>query len=293
MNSTLPAYIGGIVRILTTLLGGWLAQKGYSDQTTVDQISGAIVIALTGIWSVWAKRKALLAPPAGQASVPVSSAILVMVAMLPILSLLTGCAMTYNSTPIMSESKGETVVSDAVNIKIGFGTKEATSIGAYKLSADGGLSIDNLDSKSDSAGVLLNAIAIGAQLGGSYLKTQGVPVGNVTSDVADTSDTTDQTATSAVTAKKAKASSTDSQVAYSTDGYEGSPGAAGEGVYGRPSCSRCRAYKTAHPDAQIINIDDSANLTAMWAALRKRGFSASNAALPVAITADAYTMSAK
>ncbi len=79
----------------------------------------------------------------------------------------------------------------------------------------------------------------------------------------------------------------------SADGYDGVPGPAGEGVYGRPSCARCRAYKSAHPDADIINIDAASNRADMWAALRLRGFAGGNVALPVAITASAFTLAAK
>lgn len=64
MNSTtLPAYIGGLVRIATTLLGGYLAKKGLASETDTEAMIGAAVIVATGIWSIWAKRKALLAPP--------------------------------------------------------------------------------------------------------------------------------------------------------------------------------------------------------------------------------------
>jgi uncharacterized membrane protein len=57
------AYVGGIVRIVTTLLGGYLAQKGLADEAQVEGIVGAIVLVATGIWSIWAKRRALNASP--------------------------------------------------------------------------------------------------------------------------------------------------------------------------------------------------------------------------------------
>ena len=80
---------------------------------------------------------------------------------------------------------------------------------------------------------------------------------------------------------------------YNTDGYTGVPSATGEGVYGRPSCGRCRAFKTAHPDVLIINLDNDTNRSAMWAALRARGFSGTSIQLPVSITADGYVQAAK
>ena len=84
-----------------------------------------------------------------------------------------------------------------------------------------------------------------------------------------------------------------SEPTYSTDGYGGTPGVNGEGVYGRPSCGRCRAYRAAHPDTQIINLDDPANRAAMWAALKKFKFGGERVELPVSVTADSYTLSAK
>ena len=62
MDSKL-AYTGGIVRILTTLVGGFLAQKGWSSEAEVEGIIGAIVLVATGVWSILAKRKALQTPP--------------------------------------------------------------------------------------------------------------------------------------------------------------------------------------------------------------------------------------
>lgn len=62
MDSKL-AYMGGLVRIVTTLVGGWLTQKGWSTEADVESIAGAIVLAATGIWSIYAKRKALQIPP--------------------------------------------------------------------------------------------------------------------------------------------------------------------------------------------------------------------------------------
>jgi len=57
------AYMGGIVRIVTTLIGGYLAQKGLASEADIEGIAGAIVIVATGIWSIWAKRKAMLTYP--------------------------------------------------------------------------------------------------------------------------------------------------------------------------------------------------------------------------------------
>lgn len=43
----------------------------------------------------------------------------------------------------------------------------------------------------------------------------------------------------------------------------------------------------------MIDIGVAANRADMWAALRKRGFAGQSVALPVRVTADAYTQAAK
>ena len=64
-KGNLLAYMGGIVRIATTLLGGYLAQKGLATQAETEGLVGAGVVVATGVWSIWAKRKALAkVPPA-------------------------------------------------------------------------------------------------------------------------------------------------------------------------------------------------------------------------------------
>lgn len=85
----------------------------------------------------------------------------------------------------------------------------------------------------------------------------------------------------------------DEETVYSSDGYDGVPGSGGEGVYGQPGCSRCRAYKASHTDVKIINIKTESNSSAMWAALKKRGFAEGSVKLPVLITADGFTLAAK
>ena len=85
----------------------------------------------------------------------------------------------------------------------------------------------------------------------------------------------------------------DARTAYAPDGYTGTPGPAGEGVYGSPACGRCRAYRAAHPDVVLINTDMPGNLADLFAALRLRGYTRPDAPLPVVVTADGYTLSAK
>lgn len=48
----------GVVRAVLAALGGWLIQKGYVDQGQVDALIGALLVIVTGIWSILSKRKA-------------------------------------------------------------------------------------------------------------------------------------------------------------------------------------------------------------------------------------------
>lgn len=50
-----------------TIVGGWLAQKGWATEADVEGIAGAAILVATGIWSIYAKRKALKAVPPSQA----------------------------------------------------------------------------------------------------------------------------------------------------------------------------------------------------------------------------------
>lgn len=267
------ARIATVIALLAAAVPALLAAVG-----GLDWITANLPLLATGLGSlitgglasyIAIRRMRVDASKAGLLLLPV---------LIPAL-LLTGCAMTFNSTPIMSDSDGETVVASATTLKIGLGTKEATTIGAYKLSADGGLSIDNLDTKSDSSAVLLQAITLGAQLGAGRL---GVPL-TVRED----------SAAQAPSDMSSPSDPSDAPIAYSPEGYTGVPGPVGEGVYGWPACSRCRAYLADHPEAKIINIDDPGNRADMWTALRLRGYTAATAPLPILITATAYTTSAR
>ena len=75
-------------------------------------------------------------------------------------------------------------------------------------------------------------------------------------------------------------------------GFGASPGIDGIGVYGRPTCSRSRSYYTNN-GIELINIDVTNNKSAMWSALRARGFTGASAQLPVVITEEGYTQAAR
>ncbi len=184
--------------------------------------------------------------------------------------------------------KDGTVIESRVSI-IGTGDKVST-IAAEGLFADG--SEADLGAGFKSANAAQQSTGIGDTLKGVGSLMQGM-AGFMA--VAQGVKLPAAAAADDVSAESAPAESRPSmsEVTYSTDGYGGAPGPAGEGVYGRPSCGRCRAYHAAHPEASIINLDDPSNRAAFWAALRRLGFNAANAALPVAVTATDYTQAAK
>ena len=132
-----------------------------------------------------------------------------------------------------------------------------------------GVSFDTANSQQQSAQAFQSLISLGAALA-PYL------AGKAPAAVAATA----ETATS------------DEAPADPAEGYGGTPAADGSGVYGQPTCSRCRAYRTAHPDTEIIDVRVSANLSALHAALKRLGHTGS-ISLPVAVTADGYTQAAK
>jgi hypothetical protein len=190
-----------------------------------------------------------------------------------------------------------------------FGEKASTTLAGLNITETQTLGGTNvLDrgvgvEKSASAGEADIGSIIG-QLILAGIKASGVPAapaapGRLPLPTATAPAPADWTFASATTADSqlptatAPAAAPAAQTAYSADGYGGSPGPAGEGVYGRPSCGRCQAYRAAHPDTAIINIDSPANRDDMWAALRLRGFAGQSVSLPVRVTADAYTQAAK
>ena len=191
---------------------------------------------------------------------------------------LAGCAMTLSRTPIMAGDDEGTALAYATAVKMGVGSKESTALGAYKLSADGGLEISDMQQRNDASLAFVKAMEAGASLGAAaVLRRYGLDAGAALPDAAGAAGTAGAAG----------------ETAYSAEGYGGAPGAGGEGVYGRPSCPRCRAYAAAHPGVEIIDIDQPANSAAMWAALRARGYTGRTAALPVAVTAEGYALGAK
>ena len=52
------AQIAGIVRALAAALGGFLVGQGYLDDSTMQQLVGAVTTIGVAVWSVVAKRNA-------------------------------------------------------------------------------------------------------------------------------------------------------------------------------------------------------------------------------------------
>jgi len=170
---------------------------------------------------------------------------------------------------------------------IGTGDK-ASQVAAEGLFADGaaddlGAGVKTASANQKSSGVKETLEGMGVLLSGIgtlVAKTQGVPVPSAVAG-----------AESVIQNPEAGTEGGDTE--YSSDGYAGAPGADGVGVYGRPGCSRCRSYKAAHPETQIIDIDSAGNRADMWAALKLRGFTGGSVDLPVVITDSGYTQRAQ
>ncbi|MEI7902542.1 MAG: hypothetical protein WCK89_20015, partial [bacterium] len=50
-KGTIAAYAGGIIRVVTSVIGGWLAQKGLATEAETEGLAGAVIIIGTGLWS--------------------------------------------------------------------------------------------------------------------------------------------------------------------------------------------------------------------------------------------------
>lgn len=206
-------------------------------------------------------------------------------AMLAAVSLIAGCFTSATARTKRTVAKDGVVTLESEVSIVGTGDK-ASEVAAEGLFADGtsedlGSGVKNAKTSQQSTGIEGTLNGLGDLMGGMaqfMLAAQSlkVPAAVASASVAPESGETDV-----------------KPAATSSAGYDAVPGAGGVGVYGRPSCAKCRAYKAAHPDVAIVNIDDAANRTAMWAALENRGFKGSTVALPVQITADGYALGVK
>ena len=199
-------------------------------------------------------------------------------ALAAVVGMVAGCFTSATAFTKKTAPDG-TVTESRVKI-VGTGDK-ASQIAAEGLFADGasddlGAGVKTASASQQSTGIRETLEGMGVLLtgiGSLVAKTQGVPITSV-----GTTDT---------------APSVSAETDYSTEGFGGSPGADGAGVYGKTSCSRCSAFKTAHPDVPLIDLADAANRKAMWDALRRLGYTGTSVSLPVAVTGTGFTQAAK
>ena len=203
-------------------------------------------------------------------------------AVLAAVGMVAGCFTSATAYTETKHTDGSVTVSK-VKV-IGTGDK-ASEIAAEGLFADGtqedlGAGVRTASATQQSTGVKETLEGMGVLLTG---------IGNLVNRAQDI-----PIASSAVSSATANADTLEasSETVAATSGYGGIPGTDGIGVYGQPTCSRCRAYKTAHPETEIIDVRVAANLTALRSALARLGHTGS-IPLPVEITVTGYTLSAK
>jgi hypothetical protein len=270
------------IGILGTALPALLAAFGGLDWITDNLamlLTGLGSLAGGGLASYIAVRRMKVdkAASAGK-SAGTASALLMLLAIAP---LFTGCVAIRAD----SDKDGAAVWA------FGWGAESAANLANVAVTGPGstdmqtGVSFDSGGGTQSTTEAIRGILQLGAALAPVLA---GVPAASAVTSYAAGTDSAPAEAPAASDADVAAAST-----AYDTTGYDGSPGASGEGVYGRPSCSRCRAYKAAHPDTSIVNVDDAGNRADLWAALRLRGFTGSTVSLPVLVTETSYTQSAK
>lgn len=207
-------------------------------------------------------------------------------AMLAAVSLIAGCFTSATARTRRTVAKDGVVTLESEVSIVGTGDK-ASEVAAEGLFADGtsedlGSGVKNAKTSQQSTGIEGTLNGLGDLMGGMaqfMLATQSLKAPGLVTPEAAIRESIGET-----DVKPSVASSA---------GYDAVPGVNWVGVYGRPSCAKCQAYKAAHPDVALVNIDDAANKTAMWAALENRGFKGSTVALPVQITADGYALGVK
>jgi len=221
---------------------------------------------------------------------------MMMFAALAAVGMVAGCFTSATAYTKKTDKDG-TVTESKVKI-VGTGDK-ASQIAAEGLFADGasddlGAGVKTASASQQSTGVKETLEGMGVLLTGIgtlVAKTQGIPTASARPGEAVAPSTVPEAQGGAGGADIA--ATADGEADYSGDGYGGSPGTSGEGVYGKPGCSRCRAWLTAHPGSQLIDIGASENKTALWSALRRLGYTGTSVSLPVAITSTGFTQAAK
>lgn len=221
------------------------------------------------------------------------SALVSMLVMGVLLAFVSGCFTAAGAWTEKTYPDGTRTVSK-VHI-VGTGDK-ASQVAAEGMFADGtaedlGAGVKKANASQESTGIEGTLKGLGSLLQGLgqfWLATQTAGVAANSTKLSGTA----ITSTESVSVASADADTT-GDIAYSTDGYGGVPGANGIGVYGSPTCSRCRSYRAAHSGVEIINVQDTANRSALWAALKSRGYTGTSVGLPVAVTEAGYTLAVK
>ena len=201
-------------------------------------------------------------------------------AMSAVAGMMTGCytrAVAYTRVNPDGSRESKVVIT-------GTGDK-ASQIAAEGLFADGasddlGAGVKTASASQQSTGIKETLEGMGVLLtgiGNLVNRAQGIPIASSAASGAT------------VNADTLEASS---ETVAAASGYGGIPGTDGIGVYGQPTCSRCRAYKTVHPETEIIDVRVAANEAALRYALKRLGHTGS-IQLPVEITATGYTQEAK
>ncbi len=210
---------------------------------------------------------------------------------------LAGCFTRATAYTKTMDKEGNVIAESLVSI-VGTGDK-ASEVAAEGLFADG--SKDDLGAGVKSAKAAQTSTGIDGTLAGMGTLMQGMAQfmaasQGVKSPAKAAAASVPAAAVDTETATESAAEQMEYIPAtkiYSSDGYDGTPGADGVGVYGQPSCSRCRAYKAAHPGTAIINVANSSNLAALFSALKARGHTGGSVSLPVEITATGFVSPAK
>lgn len=267
--NTLAANAGSIARLLAGVLGGILTSVGISaDDGQLETIIGAVLVAAAGIWSLVKNAKA------ASAAQDAAKKAGVLVLLLAFGWMLTGCAVVHGKagqSRYTGFACGEKTSSTLAGLNI---TESESAKG--KITVERGVGVDQagVAGTTDVGKLLGNLLLLG-------LQSQGVPVKAqaVAAEPADTDD--------------APAAEASSETDFDPARYSGSPGADGSGVYGKTSCAGCRAYRAAHPDIELIDIGKAENKAAMWAALRRLGYTGTSVSLPVAVTGTGFTQAAK
>ena len=203
-------------------------------------------------------------------------------AVLAAVGMVAGCFTSATAYTEKTNPDGTKTVS-RVNV-VGTGDK-ASQVAAEGLFADG--TQEDLGAGVKTASATQQSTGVKETLEGMAVLLTGV--GNLVNRAQDI-----PIASSAVSSATANADTLEasSETVAATSGYGGIPGTDGIGVYGQPTCSRCRAYKTAHPETEIIDVRVAANEAALRSALKRLGHTGS-IPLPVEITVTGYTLSAK